>query len=477
MHDLRDFLTGIEQAGQLQKVQGANWDLEISCLTELNVKQKDCPVLLFDNVKGYEPGYQVVTCMYATPYREGLILGLPTHYSKLELLRAIGDQLPAWESQVPNFPIHFVKNGPVTENVHDGNDIDVLEFPALKFHRLDGGRFMSQGGTVVTRDPENGDVNLGAYRTMVHDRNLLGLYISPTGHGRLHYQKHHAKGESCPIAVCLGQDPILFASACLELPAGTEYQFCGSIRKKSIDVIKEEITGLPIPANSEIVIVGRVPPDKTMIEGPVGEWTGYYGSKARPAPVIEVERIYHRNNPILQTNFAMQIPADGSFHTNFFRSALALNELRKMGVPDIKGTWFSEEAKGRCILVVAIKQRYAGHAKQAALLGSQCRPALRYARYTIVVDDDIDPTDMSQVLWAVGTRTMPDEDIDIVRRCVDSALDPAQRKGVSRFFHMSRAIIDATKPFEWFDEFPQTVDIDQNLVSRVKANWGKQLKL
>lgn len=476
MDDLRDFLKQIELAGQLQTIQGADWELEISCLTELNVRRKDCPVLLFHPVKGYEPGYQVVTCMYATPYREALILNLPTHYSTLELLRAIGDQIPVWESRVTQFPVHFVNDGPVRENIHDGSGVDVLEFPALKFHRLDGGRFMSQGGTVITQDPENGDVNLGAYRTMVHDRKTLGLYISPTGHGRLHYQKYHSQGKACPVAISLGQDPVLFAAACLELPSGTEYQFAGSVRQKSVDVIKEEITGLPIPASSEIVLVGWCPPDKTRIEGPVGEWTGYYGSKARPAPVIEIERIYHRNRPILQTNFAMQIPADASFHTNFFRSALALNELRKMGVPDVRGTWFSEEAKGRCIQVVSIKQRYAGHARQAALLASQCRPALRYARYTIVVDEDIDPTNMTQVLWALGTRTVPDADIDIVRGCVSSALDPALRKG-SKVYYTSRAIIDATKPYEWIEEFPQTVDIGQDLISRVMTKWGEQLKL
>ncbi len=476
MNGLRDFLAQIEKAGQLQTIQGASWDLEISCLTELNVKRKDCPVLLFDPVKTYQPGYRVVTCMYATPYREGLILDLPTNLSTLELLRAIGDHLPVWESRISQFPLRFVADGPVTENVHDGSAVDVLEFPALKFHRLDGGRFMSQGATVVTRDPENGDINLGAYRTMVHDSRTLGLYISPTGHGRLHYQKYHSQGKACPIAVCLGQDPILFAAACLELPTGSEYLFAGSVRQKGIEVIREEVTGLPVPADSEIVLAGWCPPDRTRIEGPVGEWTGYYGSKARPAPIIEIERVYHRNLPILQTNFAMQIPADASFHTNFFRSALALNELRKMGVPDVRGTWFSEEAKGRCIQVVSIKQRYAGHARQAALLASQCRPALRYARYTIVVDEDIDPTDMAQVLWALGTRTVPDADIDIVRRCVSSALDPALRKG-ERFYFTSRAIIDATKPFEWISEFPETVDIGADLVSRVKANWGQQLKL
>jgi UbiD family decarboxylase len=144
------------------------------------------------------------------------------------------------------------------------------------------------------------------------------------------------------------------------------------------------------------------------------------------------------------------------------------NELAKANVPDVRGVWMSEVGYQQFV-IVSIKQRYAGHAKQAGLLVSQMGRAAHMNRYTIVVDEDIDPTDMQEVLWALCTRSDPERDIDIVRRTRSSPLDPLIRKPAEAFFN-SRAIIDACKPYEWIEEFPQVVKYSPELMAKVKGS-------
>ena len=103
-----------------------------------------------------------------------------------------------------------------------------------------------------------------------------------------------------PVAVVCGGDPMTFLMACSEVPYGvSEYEIVGGIRGKPVEVINGPVTGLPIPADAEIVLEGFVEPGNERIEGPFGEWTGYYASDLRPEPVLDIKAVYHRNDPIL----------------------------------------------------------------------------------------------------------------------------------------------------------------------------------
>ena len=212
-----------------------------------------------------------------------------------------------------------------------------------------------------------------------------------------------------------------------------------------------------------------------MVEGPFGEWTGYYASKERAAPIVEVERIYYRNEPILVGAPPFRPPAEGALFAVVKSSALLWNNLVKSGVPDVKGVWMSEVGYQQFV-IVSIKQRYPGHARQTAFLASQNRPAAYHGRYVIVVDDDIDPSDLQQVLWALCTRSDPEKDIDIIRRAWSTPLDTMIRKPTNAYFN-SRAIIDACKPYEWIEEFPEDIKISRELVEEVKKKWGAILDL
>jgi len=359
-----------------------------------------------------------------------------------------------------------VKEGPVTENVMEGKDVNILAFPAPRWFAEDGGRYIGTGSATITRDPEEGWVNLGTYRIMVHDETTLGFYISPGKHGRIHRDKRFQSGEPLKVAISIGHEPLVFLVASNEIPYGvSEYDYMGFVKGEPVEVIQSDLSGLPIPAHAEIVVEGELDPKESRVEGPFGEWTGYYGSSARPEPVLHIKRIFYRNNPVVMgMTRRWRSP---------FRSALLWDELEKVGVPEIRGIWFHEEGGPRLLTAISIKQCYPGHARQVGLLASQVRTGAYLGRFVIVVDEDINPADLSEVLWATTTRCDPEKDIEIVRRCWSGPLDPIipmSEKGFN-----SRAIIDACRPYEWKENFPRACRPPRDLRDAMMAKFGKQI--
>jgi 4-hydroxy-3-polyprenylbenzoate decarboxylase len=274
------------------------------------------------------------------------------------------------------------------------------------------------------------------------------------------------------VAIVHGEDPALFIAGFEYLPDGrSEYEFAGSIKGAPIEVLDAPQTGLPLPALAEIIFEGRLLPmsEATLPEGPFGEFTGYYAAAARPGPVMEVSAIHHRNDPILLGSPPMKPPR---FHFGLpFRAATIWSNLEAAGVTDVVGAW---QHVSQLMTVVALRQRYDGHAKRAGLVAA----AHSYmARIVVVVDDDIDPSNLADVMWAVATRCEPAEGIDIVRNAWSSALDPRispedKERGVTSH---SKAIIDACRPFAWRDKFPPTSALSPDEAREIEAKWGKIL--
>ncbi len=470
MDDLRAWLSKIAEAGELKQVDGANWDLEIGCLTALNWAKPNPSALLFDNIQGYPKGFRVLTGSTSTARRVSLTFNLPETDGVVDLINLFRTNLKKWDRDVNNYKPVWVKTGPILENVMKGDQINLWKLPVPRYHEEDGGRYLGTGDAVITQDPDTGAPNMGTYRIMVQNEKTTALFITSGKHGRIHYEKYHGQGKACPILISVGHHPLVFRVACHEVPPAQEFNYIGAVAGEPMKVIREEVTGLPMPADSEIVIAGFCPPGKTMPEGPFGEWTGYYASGETPAPIVEVERVYYRNNPVIMGSPPGKAPSDSSFYRGIITSANLYNDLEAAGVPDVRGVWMGEAAN-QMLVIVAIKQRYAGHAKQTALLASQLARKGFFGRYVIVVDEDIDPTNIQEVLWAVCTRSDPEKDIDIIRRCWSTVMDPIIRKQKGAGFFNSRAIIDACKPFEWINEFPQEIKISPELIERVKAKW------
>ena len=452
-YDLRGWLERVEELGVLRTVEGASVEGEIGEVTDLLQHSERAPAVLFDKIPGYSPGFRVLVNALGSVDRMAIALGAPMGLTKLQLSEVWRERILGLDPR----PAVEVADGPVMENVLRGDEVDMTRFPAPLWHPGDGGRYLGTGSYDVTRDPDDGWVNVGTYRVMVHDARRLGYYISPGKHGRLHRQKYFDRGEPCPVAMVFGSHPLLFLAASNEVPYGvSEYDWAGGILGEPMEVLRGPITGLPIPACAEIVVEGFASDQEMLPEGPFGEWTGYYASGERAEPVLEVAAVYHRNDPIILGCPPGRPPDELARYRAPLRSALLHEELLKAGVPEVTGVWQHEAGGSRMLLVVAIRQRYPGHARQVLHVASQCHTGGYAGKYAVVVDDDIDPSDLEEVMWAVCTRSDPAESIDIVRRAwstpLDPRLTPSQRAAGD--FTNSRALIDATRPFEWRDRFP-----------------------
>lgn len=469
--DLRGWLELVEGMGGLRKVQGATWQKDIGAIAELVAHREGGRAIICDDIPGYPPGYRVLVNALLTTDRLALTLRLPTNLSRLALTDEIGKKMAA-VTYIPPVP---VSRGPILENLDEGNDVNVLKFPAPQWHEQDGGRYIGTADYVVMRDPENGKINLGAYRSMVDDGNHIIPHISQGKDGRIIRDKYFSRGEPCPLVFIIGGDPLLFVAGATDFPFEvSEYDWVGGMRGRAVEVIKGKHTGLPIAADAEIALEGFLHKDDLKEEGPFGEWPGYYARGARPEPRMEVKAIYHRHEPILCGAPPVRPPSEDTLFRTCLRSYLLKEQMEKAGVRNVVATWFPEPGGSRLFICVAIKQSYPGHAVQAGHIASQCGVGAFFGRYVVVVDEDIDVTNMDEVLWAMCTRSDPATSIDIIRRAwstgVDPRLHPEDRaKGITL---NSRAVIDATKPFEWKEQYPPESALTPEAKRLALEKWG-----
>jgi UbiD family decarboxylase len=470
--DLRAWLNQIRGLGELRDVDAADWNLELGAISELNVKKAAPPALLFDHISGYPQGFRVLTCSTSSPVRLSSILRLGIERTHHGLVKKLRGQPRVWQSQAKDYDPVVTKTGPVFENVQRDDDVDVLTFPSPLWHELDGGRYIGTGCSVVTKDLDSDWVNVGTYRVMVHDKNQVGLDMVPGKHGHIQYQKHMKAGKPFPVVIVVGSDPLAYLISGIEVPFGMcEWNYIGAILKEPVSVVRGEVTGLPFPSASEIVLEGWAYPNDERIEGPFGEFHGYYPGKAAKAPVVKVARIYYRNDPILMGSPPAKPPNDYSYSKAVMRSALLLDALTAAGVPDVHGLWAHEIGGARMFNVVSIKQRYAGHSRQAGHILSQCGVGAYMSRYSVVVDEDIDPSNLQEVMWAIATRTDPEVDIDITKRGMGSKNDPMSIAYRYNAPFCSKAIIDACRPYDFINEFPAVAEASKELQEKVRAKW------
>jgi len=464
---LRDWIEEIERIGELKRVGNADWNLEIGAIADLYQEKMGLPALLFDKIKGYPQGYRILVNSLTSMRRIALSLGLSPEVKGVDLVKF-------WREYLLSFnliPPKIVEKGPVLENFHQEDEINLLEFPASKWHELDGGRYLGTGCVVIMKDPDSDWVNLGVYRVQVFDQNTASVMISKGKQGSIILQKYWKRGEPCPVAISFGHDPLIFIAGGMEIPYGVgEYDVCGGVRGEPIEVIKGPITNLPIPATAEIVIEGEIPPDQSIDEGPFGEWTGYYAGGVRKQPIIKVKSVLHRNNPVILGAMPRKPPCDDTYYRGILRGGAVWVELEKAGIPGIKGVWANEAGGGRFMLTISIKQMYPGHAKQVGLIASQCHSGGYANRITIVVDDDIDPTNINEVIWALCTRTDPREDVEILKRCWSTTLDPMSYPSPQRVLN-SRMVIDACRPWERLNSFPSVVEPSPELKKKITEKW------
>jgi UbiD family decarboxylase len=461
------WLEKIEAMGELKRISAeVDPDLEAATITYLVGLEKS-PALLFENIKGH-PGhkalYNMIGCNLS---RFCAMIGEEPVDHPLKAVQLLQKKLGR-KMAPKEVPVERA----ISTNIVEGEAIDIRKFPAQRMWPLDGGLYLGTGDAVVTRDPETGRVNVGTYRMMIKGPREIGVYTSPGKDATIDREKWWKMGKPMPIAACYGIDPLLFLVAATSLPkTECEYDYYSGIAGSPIELFTSDLTGLPLPARAEIILEGHVYPNETFAEGPFGEFTGYYGRPSGATPFMRVERVRFRDNPTL----TCALMADGkSNECGLFWAALRAAgiwaDLEKLGVPGIKGVWSIPEAAGWGITVVSIKQMYAGHAPQVMALAAQCTAGAYYGKYVIVVDDDIDPTNVYQVLWAMATRSRPAQSIDILRETWSTFLDPSQNPPEIRPWG-SKALINACMEYKHIKTFSPRTKLDKKTYDRVVSRW------
>lgn len=462
MKDVRDYIAKCEQEGELQRIKAeVDWDLELSHIAKLNEEKKG-PALLFEKVKDYTSPVLTSTC--TTPERLAIIMGMPKHTSLVEIMRG-------WVKKAETkIPPNLISTGPCKENKMAGEQVDLFKFPVPKFFPKDGGRYFGTAHFVVTKDPDTSWINLGTYRLQLLEKNILGTQFIKGKHADIMLKKYQALKKPMPVAVVVGCDPLLFILGAARVSAfDSEYDLAGSIRNGPIDVVKCETNDLLVPATAEIVAEGEVDADKTLPEGPFGEYTGYYsGVGTDQRNFIKVNCVTFRNNPILMATTVGRAVTDTHMTMALSYGATLWQQLVAMKIPGIKAVYCPPEGSGRFLAIISLKQMYPGHTDQVLTAAISTEMGAYGLKTVIAVDEDIDPWDLPRVLYALSFRFQPNR-CQVIKRGRSTPLDPSLPIGQREI--TGRLLLDATIPYDW-KEKPIPIALDPEMVKKVQAKWS-----
>lgn len=476
IQDLREWLERVEQLGELLRVtQPVSCEEEMSAIAYLVAKQQPSPTILFEKVKGYEKSPIGASLLWnilgPSLKRIALTLEESPETATVDLIRRVKEKLG---QRTPPREVAQAQAG-FYQNSIMGDNVDLTQLPIPKHWPLDGGRYGGTADAVITRDPDTGYINIGTYRMMLQGKNEVGLYLSPGKDARLHITRSWQQGRPIEVAAAWGIDPLFMVVGSQTFPKNvSEYEFAGGIKGEPIPVVKGKTTDLLLPASAEFVIEGVIRPNSVKSEGPFGEFPGYYGRPEAGCPLVEVTAVHYRNNPILTNALMADYPScEQSGFFSIIRSARIWDDLDKLGVPGIQGVYAHPAAAGGFgTTVISLEQRYAGHAAQALALAAQVPGGAYYTKWIIAVDEDVDPTDTDQVIWAMNSRCNPIDDIDILRNTWSTWLDPTQNPPEKRPYG-SKALINACKEHRHLPVFSKRTTLRREIYDKVAGEWKK----
>lgn len=468
--DTREFISALEKEEEVQRIeQEVAWNLEAGAILRRTYERR-LPAPFFQKIKGYDKQYRMFGGTLSSLKRIAIAMGVNPDTSYRELM-----EIYLRRTANPLKPV-LVKDAPCKENIHIGKDVNLFEFPAPMLHDGDGGRYLCTWHANITKDPDTGWVNWSMCRAMIHTKNTMGGLIETRQHLGLHFDKYETRGKPMPFAISIGPDPISALLACSKIPYGVdEGDWAGGLRERPVEMVKCETVDLDVPATSEIVIEGEVPPHEREWEGPFGEYTGYRASPRDKRPVYHVKAITHRNNPIL-TMSCMGVPIDDSAATSTLTmGAYYLMELRRKGLPVVDLYMYPECVS--FLIVVSVKVKYANEADRIAHTIWAGEAA--FLPYVIVVEDDVDPSNWAQVFHALSTKCHPERGIRKVKYSVGHPLVPFATRH-ERLNKMGAMVyFDCTWPTDWDPSIavPPRASFDKiypkEVQKHVLDNWGK----
>jgi 2,5-furandicarboxylate decarboxylase 1 len=437
--DLRGFIAYLdaEHPEQVVRVKKeVDPKFEVSGILERLERDGKFPLLIFEHVKG--SGIPLVANMHASFERLRYALGMEQGDVKAFVKECAARQA---------HPIDPVKvaTGPVHEVIRLGGDVDVEELPICTYHEKDAGKYIT-AGLAVMRDPETGINNVGIYRLMVHDKNLLGVQLSETADGNIIWKKYEKRGLPCPVAIVIGHHPAFFIGAlCFSTLDSDEIRIAGGMLQRPVPLVACKTIPLEVPADAEIVLECEIRPGERRAEAPFGEYPGTYGPR-RMNPVLEIKAITCRRNPIYQNAFVGH--ADNLLLSGLIRTSF-IEETVKIACPTVRAVNVPRAGRFRFICYVAIEKMQEGEAKLAAMAAFVADPFLKFV---VVVDHDVDIGNDTDVLHAIATRVRADQDTFMVPYAKGSPLDPASYDPASGSNLVTKMGIDATRKANYPDE-------------------------
>lgn len=458
---LREFIGACETNNELAVIKDeVDWDLEIGAITRRSFDLQG-PALLFEKVKGYSSDYRFFSGMVSTYRRYALALGLPPETSVKEIIRTYYNRIKK------PIPPETVSSGPCKENKLEGDKVDILKFPTPKWNPRDGERFIGTFGCVITKDPESAWINMGVYRMMIHDARSTGMFIVPAQHIGYHFKKYKELNKPMPAAVAIGVDPVVVLASCGRYPYNvSELDMAGALRGAPLKMVKCETLDLEVPAGSEIVLEGYIDPNKLKREGPFGEYIGYYAGGIQERPVFDIQCVTYRNNPINTGTLEGKPIVEDHLIMSIGNSALSRKALiDDMGIPAVEDIAYHPWSPSNHLVVIATNGNpYPGHDKHvaSALWGTKVGAG---ADWVVIVNNDIDITNLNEVIWAMCTRCKPDRDVTIIPNFYDFAgLIPQGRSPemIKQRRELCKVIIDCRFP-AWFkkEEVPPVSDFGE----------------
>ena len=471
--DLRSFIQALDEQGELTRVKvEVDWKYELGGIALKTLGLPSKPALLFENIKGYQT--PLFTGGLLTVKRLAIALGLDLQTDEASLIHQAAQWL-----ETPINPVR-VKNGPCKENKLFGKDVDVLRFPVPWWNERDGGRYVGTWHQVIAKDPDSDWINVGTYRMMVHEPNVLGIQFSPFQHVAMIYAKYQKMNQPMPVAITIGTDPASMLVSITPFPAGlSEWSMAGALRRRPLEVVKGETVDLDVPAYAEIVIEGEIPPQEKRLEGPFGEHTGFYGGGQRPLPIVKINCITHRNNPVLRGSILGKPITEDHRCLAFTLATQAMRMYKASGFPGVTAVNCPAGGDPDFCAIVSIKKSYASHGLDAGRLLLSGKGG-KIIKHVIVTDNDINVFDLNEVLWAINTRMQPSRQINITRYEVGSRLDPSvpfDWLGIT-----DKMIIDATwqttpdftpRP-EWDGAIhPPEVKLSKELSQFIEKRWSQ----
>lgn len=478
--DLRDFITQLENLGELKRVSvPVSPRLEMTEICD-RVLKAGGPAVLFEHPTGYD--MPVLGNLFGTPRRVALGMG----EESVEALRDVGKLLAflkepeppkglkdAWDKwpkfkKILDMAPKIVSRAPCQEIVLEGDEVDLGRLPIQTCWPNDAGPLITWGLT-VTKGPHKERQNLGIYRQQVIGKNkLIMRWLAHRG-GALDFRDwcHAHPGENFPVAVALGADPATILGAVTPVPDTlSEYQFAGLLRGGKTEIVKCLSNDLHVPAGAEIVLEGHIAPEETALEGPFGDHTGYYNEVDR-FPVFTITRITMRHDPIYHSTYTGKPPDEPAV------LGVALNEvfvpLLQKQFPEITDFYLPPEGCSYRLAVVSIRKQYPGHAKRVMFGIWSFLRQFMYTKFIIVTDDDVNIRDWKEVIWAMTTRVDAARDTLIAENTPIDYLDFASPvSGLG-----SKMGIDATNKWkgETNREWGQAITMSAEVKQRIDGLW------